>query len=93
MIPPLPMLRTKSCFTAQILTCITCFSTNETKASLETITHNHKKVNCHIYIHTHTQSRGPFEKFVDWRQCTAIMQREAVTVMPSCSGGGNVVVA
>jgi hypothetical protein len=24
--------------------------------------------------------RGPFEKFVDWRQCPAIMQREAVTV-------------
>jgi hypothetical protein len=34
----------------------------------------------------------PFEKFVDWRQCAAIMQREAVTVMLSCSGGGNVVV-
>jgi hypothetical protein len=37
--------------------------------------------------------RGPFEKFVDWRQCAAVMQREAVTVMPSCSGGVNVVVA
>jgi hypothetical protein len=37
--------------------------------------------------------RGPFEKFVDWRQCAAVMQREAVTVMPSCSGGGNVEVA
>jgi hypothetical protein len=37
--------------------------------------------------------RGLFEKFVDWRQCAAVMQREAVTVMPSCSGGGNVVVA
>jgi hypothetical protein len=22
--------------------------------------------------------RGPFEKFLDWRQCTAVMQREAV---------------
>jgi hypothetical protein len=22
---------------------------------------------------------GPFEKFVDWRQCAAVMQREAVT--------------
>jgi hypothetical protein len=32
------------------------------------------------------QVQGPFEKFVD-------MQREAVTVMPSGSGGGNVVVA
>jgi hypothetical protein len=37
--------------------------------------------------------RGPFEKFVDWRQCAAVMRREAVTVMPSCSGGDNVVVA
>jgi hypothetical protein len=37
--------------------------------------------------------KGPFEKFMDWRQCAAIMQREAVTVMPSCSGGGNLVVA
>jgi hypothetical protein len=37
--------------------------------------------------------RGPYEKFVDWRQCAAVMQREAVTVRPSCSGGGNVVVA
>jgi hypothetical protein len=24
--------------------------------------------------------RGPFEKLVDWRQCAAVMQREAVTV-------------
>jgi hypothetical protein len=31
--------------------------------------------------------RGPFEK------CGAIMQREAVNFMHSCSGGGNVVVA
>jgi hypothetical protein len=37
--------------------------------------------------------REPFAKFVDWRQCAAVMQREAVTVMPSCSGGGNIVVA
>jgi hypothetical protein len=37
--------------------------------------------------------RRPFEKFVDWLQCAAVMQREAVTVMSSCSGGGNVVVA
>jgi predicted ATPase len=37
--------------------------------------------------------RRSFEKFVDWRQCTALMQMKAVTVMPSCSGGGNVVVA
>jgi hypothetical protein len=38
-------------------------------------------------------TRGPFEKFVDCRQCAAVMKREAVTVMPSSSGGGNVVVA
>jgi hypothetical protein len=37
--------------------------------------------------------RGPFERFVDWRQCAAVMQREAVTVMPSCRDEGNVVVA
>jgi hypothetical protein len=36
--------------------------------------------------------RGPFEMFVDWRQCTAAMQTKAVTVMPNCSGGSNVVV-
>jgi hypothetical protein len=30
--------------------------------------------------------RGLFEKFVDWWQCAAVMQREAVTVMPSCGG-------
>jgi hypothetical protein len=23
--------------------------------------------------------RGPFEKFVDWRKCAAVMQREAAT--------------
>jgi hypothetical protein len=37
--------------------------------------------------------RGTFEKFVDWRQWAAVMQRDSVTVMPSCNGGGNVVVA
>jgi hypothetical protein len=37
--------------------------------------------------------RGPFAKFVDWWQCAAVMQRETVTVTPSCSGGGNVVVS
>jgi hypothetical protein len=41
----------------------------------------------------YTYMRVPFEKFVDWRQCAALMQRHAVTIMPSCSGGGNVVVA
>jgi hypothetical protein len=39
------------------------------------------------------QLRGLFEKLVDWRRCAAVMQNEAVTVMPSCSGGGNIVVA
>jgi hypothetical protein len=28
----------------------------------------------------------------NWWQCPAAMQKEAVTVMQSCSGGGNVVV-
>jgi hypothetical protein len=37
--------------------------------------------------------RGPFEKFVNSRQCAAVMQREAVIVMPSYCGGGNLVVA
>jgi hypothetical protein len=37
--------------------------------------------------------RRQFEKFVDWRRCAAVMQREAVNLMPNCSGGGNVVVA
>jgi hypothetical protein len=37
--------------------------------------------------------RGPFERFVDWRQCAAVMQTEVVNVMRSCNGGGNVVVA
>jgi hypothetical protein len=36
--------------------------------------------------------RGPFEKFLDWRQCAIVMQREEVTVMSSCSGGGSEVV-
>jgi len=39
------------------------------------------------------QLRGPFEKFLDWRQCAAVMHRQAMTIMPSCSGMGNVVVA
>jgi hypothetical protein len=37
--------------------------------------------------------RGPFAKFVDWRQCGAVMQREAVAVIPSYSGEGSIVVA
>jgi hypothetical protein len=37
--------------------------------------------------------RGSFVKFVDWRQCAAVMKREEVSVMPSCSGGGSIVVA
>jgi hypothetical protein len=37
--------------------------------------------------------REKFEKFADWRQCAAVMQKKVVTVMPSCSGGGDVVMA
>jgi hypothetical protein len=48
-------------------------------------TYNFTSVACNV--------RGPFAKFMDWRQCAAVMQREAVTVMPSCSGRGDVVVA
>jgi hypothetical protein len=40
-----------------------------------------------------SKARRPFAKFVDWWQCVAVMQREAVTVMPSCSGEGNIIVA
>jgi hypothetical protein len=43
----------------------------------------------HVFVWVTTYS---FEKFVDWRQGAAVMQREAVTVMPSCSGAGNAVV-
>jgi hypothetical protein len=38
-------------------------------------------------------TRGPFERFVDYRQCAAVMQGEAVIVMPRFSGGVNIVVA
>jgi hypothetical protein len=41
------------------------------------------------YLHI----RGSFEKFVDWRQGTAVIQKEVVIIMPSFSGGGNIVVA
>jgi len=51
----------------------------------------HENKYYHMYVHTHT--RGPFERFVDWRQCAVVMQTDVVTVMTSCSGGGNVVVA
>jgi hypothetical protein len=34
-----------------------------------------------------------FENFVDWWQCAAVMQREEVSVIPSCGGRGDVVVA
>jgi hypothetical protein len=37
--------------------------------------------------------RGPLEKLVDRWQRAGVMQRVAVTIMLSCSGGGNVVVA
>jgi hypothetical protein len=40
-----------------------------------------------------TYLRGPFEKYMNWRQCAAVMQREAMTVMPNCSSGGNVILA
>jgi hypothetical protein len=39
-----------------------------------------------ILVTRHKQIRRPFEKFVYWQQCAAVMQREAVTVLPCCSG-------
>jgi hypothetical protein len=60
--------------------------------------HQHATYNfaCREYteydIYIPLNARGPFENVVDCRQCAAVIQREAVTVMPSCSGGGNVVV-
>jgi hypothetical protein len=41
---------------------------------------------------TYAHLRGQFEKFVDLRQCVALMQKEAVTVIQSCSGDDNAVV-
>jgi len=37
--------------------------------------------------------QGLYEKLVDWQQCAAVVHRETVTIMPSCSGGGNIVMA
>jgi hypothetical protein len=48
----------------------------------------------HTYKYRPINIRETFEQVVDWGQCAAVMQREAVTVTPkSCGGGGNVVVA
>jgi len=47
----------------------------------------------HLDINCLRHTRGPFERFVDCWQCAAVMQREEVTLMPGCNGGGNVVVA
>jgi hypothetical protein len=35
-------------------------------------------------LDTPSYMQGSFEKFVEWRQCAAVMQRETVSVMPSC---------
>jgi hypothetical protein len=47
----------------------------------------------HLYLYRLEKLDKLIIRFEDWQQCTAVMQREAVTVMQSCSGGGNVVVA
>jgi hypothetical protein len=39
-----------------------------------------------IVAYNFNKIRGSFGKFVDWRRCAAVMQREAVTVMPICDG-------
>jgi hypothetical protein len=43
---------------------------------------------CEVVLYLCGKMRGPFAKFVNWRQCAVVMQRGAVTVIPSCSGGG-----
>jgi hypothetical protein len=46
---------------------------------------NDTKINTLLYADnqimktTNREVRGPFEKLLDWRQCAAVMQREAVT--------------
>jgi hypothetical protein len=47
----------------------------------------HLPTHTHIHTYIHTYIRRPFEKFVDWRQCASVMQREAMTVMPICGVG------
>jgi len=42
---------------------------------------------------TNPYIRAPFGMFVDWRQCAAVMQKKAATVIPSRSGWDNVTVA
>jgi hypothetical protein len=57
---------------------------------------NHYIISYHIisyHIISYIISCGPFEKFVDWWRCAAVMQREAVTIIPRISGGGNVVMS
>jgi hypothetical protein len=39
------------------------------------------------HTHTHTHTLGPFDRSVDWRQCAAVLLKEAVIVKPSCSSG------
>jgi hypothetical protein len=48
---------------------------------------------CRVCVCVRVSVWEPFEKFVDWWQCTAVMKRDSVTVVPSCSGGDNVEVA
>jgi hypothetical protein len=40
------------------------------------------------FVYIPYELRELFEKFADWRQYAAVMQREAVTVIQSRSGGG-----
>jgi hypothetical protein len=44
-----------------------------------THTHTHTQTYMHTQSNVHAYIRGPFAKFVDWRQYAAVMQREAVT--------------
>jgi hypothetical protein len=62
-------------------------------AGYRTMNHKRKEDTEDEMRKTDLNMRGPVEKFVDWRQCAAVMRREAATIMQSCSGGSNVVVA
>jgi hypothetical protein len=47
-----------------------------------------KTANCVLEQFWNKMVQGLFENFVVWQHCTTVMQREVVTVMQRCSGGG-----
>jgi hypothetical protein len=70
-----------------------CFTATKMRKSIWRKNKEHSNRNFHCFPFGIEKIRELFAKFVDWRQCAALMQKEAMTVMPSCSGGCNVVVA